>query len=140
MAAYIPVHQWHVGPTVDILLIARKVKASSTISNNLWKKRKADRVRFQDSMAAHSPAPLPPSFRGTRQSKPKFLNSTSLPSNPPLIVSLPYHHRQRKALRISASVSFSNPEVRTGPGDLVASILSKVCPFLSSLISLWFLP
>ncbi|XP_059460635.1 probable plastid-lipid-associated protein 8, chloroplastic [Corylus avellana] len=77
-------------------------------------------------MAAHSPAPLPPSFKGNRQSKPKFLNSTSLPSNPPLIVSLPYHHRQRKALRISASVSFSNPEVRTGPGDLVASILSKV--------------
>ncbi|GLT54099.1 hypothetical protein SLA2020_303380 [Shorea laevis] len=87
-------------------------------------------------MAAHSSALLTPSFRGTKHSKPNLQNSCSVPSNSPLIVSLPYHHRRRKILRISASVSVSNPEVRTGPADLVASILSKVCPFPLSLLAL----
>uniref|UniRef100_A0A2N9GM75 Plastid lipid-associated protein/fibrillin conserved domain-containing protein n=1 Tax=Fagus sylvatica TaxID=28930 RepID=A0A2N9GM75_FAGSY len=76
------------------------------------------------ALAAHSSALSPPSFRASHHSKPKLLNSRS---NPPLIVSLPYyHHRHHKPLTISASVSVSNPEVRTGPDDLVASLLSKV--------------
>jgi hypothetical protein len=128
----------YISDTWVLLLISNQLPKSGSLVYDQQQslKEKEGRVRFQNSMAAHSPAPLPPSFKGTRHSKPKFLNSTSLPSNPPLVVSLPYHNRQRKALRISASVSVSNPEVRTGPGDLVASILSKVCPFPSSLISL----
>ncbi|KAF3966959.1 hypothetical protein ACB098_10G092600 [Castanea mollissima] len=87
------------------------------------------------ALAAHSSA-LSISFRGAwaqpQHSKPKLLYSipsisiSKSKSNPPLIglVSLPYRHR--KPLGIFASVSVSNPEVRTGPDDLVASILSKV--------------
>ncbi|KAG2691669.1 hypothetical protein I3843_08G018800 [Carya illinoinensis] len=77
-------------------------------------------------MAIHSSTLIPSSFGGAKHSKPKLLKSCSLPSNPPPLVSFPYRHRHRKALRISASVSVSNPEVRTGSDDLVASILSKV--------------
>ncbi|KAM4074403.1 hypothetical protein ACB094_10G090700 [Castanea mollissima] len=87
------------------------------------------------ALAAHSSA-LSISFRGAwaqpQHSKPKLLYSipsisiSKSKSNPPLIglVSLPYRHRE--PLGIFASVSVSNPEVRTGPDDLVASILSKV--------------
>lgn len=92
------------------------------------------------SMAVHSLTLLPvSSFRGAVQSKPRLLKSRSLPSNPPPIFSLPNYHRQRKTLSIFASVSVSNPELRTGPDDLVASILSKVCPFPLATYYLYFL-
>ncbi|XP_042993160.1 probable plastid-lipid-associated protein 8, chloroplastic [Carya illinoinensis] len=92
-------------------------------------------------MAIHSSTLIPSSFGGAKHSKPKLLKSCSLPSNPPPLVSFPYRHRHRKALRISASVSVSNPEVRTGSDDLVASILSKSgCRLLlSSNITWWWL-
>lgn len=82
-------------------------------------------------MAVHSSALLPPSFSAAERSKPKLLKPRSLPFSPLPIVSLHHHRRQRKTLRILASVSVSNPEVRTSPDDLVASILSKVYPFTS---------
>ncbi|WVY90092.1 hypothetical protein V8G54_035606 [Vigna mungo] len=37
----------------------------------------------------------------------------------------PLLNRRSNSFRIAASVSVSNPNVRTGPDDLVASILSK---------------
>ncbi|KAL6216884.1 hypothetical protein ACLB2K_010102 [Fragaria x ananassa] len=58
--------------------------------------------------------------------KPRFHNLSAKPTNLGLAVSPHSHSRHRKALRISATVSVSSPETRTGPDDLAAAILSKV--------------
>lgn len=66
-------------------------------------------------------------FRGRfEQSRSKFLTPSSASSIPchSISISSPFH--RRKPLGIQASVSTSDPQVRTGPDDLVASILSKV--------------
>lgn len=47
----------------------------------------------------------------------------------------PLLNRRSNGFRIAASVSVSNPNVRTGPDDLVASILSKVKSFYCE----WFI-
>ncbi|KAJ0090678.1 hypothetical protein Patl1_12723 [Pistacia atlantica] len=73
-------------------------------------------------MACSFSPPLPSSV-----SKPNISKaSVSKPSNLLLTVSVPCEKRQSKSLRIVTAVSISNPEVRTGPDDLVQSILSKV--------------
>ncbi|KAJ4707673.1 Plastid-lipid associated protein PAP / fibrillin family protein [Melia azedarach] len=61
-------------------------------------------------------------------SKPKIpVSSNSKPANLHLKVSLPYEKRlNSRSLRIAKAISISNTELRTGPDDLVASILSKV--------------
>ncbi|XP_062022014.1 probable plastid-lipid-associated protein 8, chloroplastic [Rosa rugosa] len=63
---------------------------------------------------------------GSDPSKPRFPNLCAKPTNLGLAVSPHSHSRNRKTLRISATVSVSNPELRTGPDELAASILSKV--------------
>lgn len=70
-----------------------------------------------------SSAVLFSSVRACEFSKPQTLIPRS---NSPLIVSIPLHRRRHKNGRVFASISVSSPEVRTGPDDLVASILSKV--------------
>ncbi|CAK9312886.1 unnamed protein product [Citrullus colocynthis] len=59
-------------------------------------------------------------------SKSKFLAPSSKSSIPCHSVSISSPFRRRKPFGIQASVSISDPQVRTGPDDLVASILSKV--------------
>ncbi|TQD69391.1 hypothetical protein C1H46_045076 [Malus baccata] len=63
---------------------------------------------------------------GADPSKPKFLNLCSKPTNLALTVSPQSHSCRRNTLRILASVSVSDPGIRTGPEELSASILSKV--------------
>ena len=75
------------------------------------------------SSAMASSAVLFSSVRACEFSKPQTLIPRS---NSPLIVSIPLHRRRHKNGRVFASISVSSPEVRTGPDDLVASILSKV--------------
>ncbi|CBI20782.3 hypothetical protein VitviT2T_004564 [Vitis vinifera] len=70
-----------------------------------------------------SSAVLFSSVRACEFSKPQTLIPRS---NSPLIVSIPLHRRRHKNGRVFASISVTSPEVRTGPDDLVASILSKV--------------
>lgn len=68
------------------------------------------------SMACSFSPPLPSLLSKLKISK----ASVSKP------LSIPCEKRQRKSLRIVKAVSISNPELRTGPDDLVQSILSKV--------------
>ena len=75
------------------------------------------------SSAMASSAVLFSSVRACEFSKPQTLIPRS---NSPLIVSIPLHRRRHKNGRVFASISVTSPEVRTGPDDLVASILSKV--------------
>lgn len=55
-------------------------------------------------------------------------SSVKLNAPKPNSVRLPFPHLKRRynAFRVAASLSLSNPYVRTGPDDLVSSILSKV--------------
>ena len=124
---------WHIRePRVYIVETQLKLSKVHSPVESSWSLK-----RTSMALAAHSSALSPPSFRASHHSKPKLLNSRS---NPPLIVSLPYyHHRRHKPLTISASVSVSNPEVRTGPDDLVASLLSKVYLYLHFLLLSVFL-
>ncbi|QCD99604.1 probable plastid-lipid-associated protein 8, chloroplastic [Vigna unguiculata] len=58
-----------------------------------------------------------------------FLSSSfklNAPTNNSVTLRFPLLNRRFNGCRIAASVSVSNPNLRTGPGDLVASILSKV--------------
>lgn len=70
------------------------------------------------------------------------LRSSPFKLNPPKLnsVTLRFPHLNRRynsAFRVvAASVSVSNPNVQTGPDDLVASILSKVNHFVSFRINL----
>ncbi|KAK9946174.1 hypothetical protein M0R45_011650 [Rubus argutus] len=76
---------------------------------------------------ASSLALSPSTFRGGPESpKPRFPNLCAKPMNVGLAISTRSFSRHRKTLRISATVSVSNPGVRTGPDDLSATILSKV--------------
>ncbi|XP_022997459.1 probable plastid-lipid-associated protein 8, chloroplastic [Cucurbita maxima] len=59
-------------------------------------------------------------------SKSKFLASSSTSSILCQSTSISSRFHRRKPFVIQASVSISDPQVRTGPDDLVASILSKV--------------
>ncbi|XP_061364317.1 probable plastid-lipid-associated protein 8, chloroplastic [Gastrolobium bilobum] len=61
---------------------------------------------------------LQPRSFGVRSHNPPRPKSFTLP--------FPQRNRCHVSFRVSASVSVSNPDVRTGPDDLVASILSKV--------------
>lgn len=66
-------------------------------------------------------------FRGrVEPSRSKFLASRSTSSVPCQSASISSSSYRRKPLVILASVSTSDPQVRTGPDHLVASILSKV--------------
>ncbi|KAL5558280.1 hypothetical protein UlMin_034491 [Ulmus minor] len=79
--------------------------------------------------SASSLAILPSAFRGLPESsRSKILKFRSKSTNLTLPVSSQsLHFRHRKSsFRVLASVSVSDPELRTGPDDLVASILSKV--------------
>ncbi|GLT85140.1 hypothetical protein SLE2022_033380 [Rubroshorea leprosula] len=59
--------------------------------------------------------------------KPNTAISASKPLNPLLKASIPLRYGGNRTLRIScSSLSISSPGLRTGPDDLVASILSKV--------------
>ncbi|KAK7384823.1 hypothetical protein VNO78_30526 [Psophocarpus tetragonolobus] len=55
---------------------------------------------------------------------------SSFKPNPPspnsVTLRFPHLNRRHNGVRVAASVSVSNPSLRTGPDDLVASILSKV--------------
>ncbi|XP_028798315.1 probable plastid-lipid-associated protein 8, chloroplastic [Neltuma alba] len=77
-------------------------------------------------MAASSLSLLPHPVGGVDTPKPKFssihFSRSALPPGP----SYSQQSRRPKSLQISASISVSNPQVRTGPHDLVSSILSKV--------------
>lgn len=86
--------------------------------------------------ATYSLALLPSAFRGGPEaSRLKLLNYRSKPTNFILAVSpLSKSRRQLKTFTVLASVSVSNPEVRTGPDDLVASILSKVKSYIFIII------
>ncbi|RDX67748.1 putative plastid-lipid-associated protein 8, chloroplastic, partial [Mucuna pruriens] len=59
-----------------------------------------------------------------------LLLPSSFKLNPPtpkfVTLRFPHLNRRYNAFTVAASVSVSNPHVRTGPEDLVASILSKV--------------
>ncbi|KAF7830198.1 putative plastid-lipid-associated protein 8, chloroplastic [Senna tora] len=78
--------------------------------------------------ASSSLSLLPSSFGGVDTPKPKVssINFSHSPFPLPPSSSCSHQNRRLKTLRVSASVSVSNPQVRTGPDDLVASILSKV--------------
>lgn len=66
-------------------------------------------------------------FRGRFEpSKSKVLASLSTSSIPSQSASISSRYHRRKPFRTQAPVSISDPQVRTGPDDLVASILSKV--------------
>lgn len=108
----------YVGPTFDCGLMLRHV---------IIQKQIVIIIDFAPSSAtspamASSSAVLSSSLRGVEFSKPKTL-TRSVPS---FSVSIPLHRRPHKNGRVFASISVSTPEVRTGPDDLVASILSKV--------------
>lgn len=60
------------------------------------------------------------------QSKSKFLAPSSISSISCQSTLISSRFHRRKPFVIQASVSISDPQVRTGPDDLVASILSKV--------------
>ncbi|XP_054796433.1 probable plastid-lipid-associated protein 8, chloroplastic [Prosopis cineraria] len=77
-------------------------------------------------MAATSLSLLPYSVGGVDPPKQKF--SSIHFSNAPFTLSpsCSQQSRRPKSLRVSASISVPNPQVRTGPDDLVSSILSKV--------------
>ncbi|XP_062097107.1 probable plastid-lipid-associated protein 8, chloroplastic [Humulus lupulus] len=77
--------------------------------------------------SASSFALLPSKFGGiSENSRPKLFELRAKPTN--LISSVASHSRfrQSKTLRVSASVSAPNLELRNGPYDLVSSIISKV--------------
>lgn len=74
--------------------------------------------------SASSLAILPSGFRGSRT---KIFDLRSKPTNNLVFsVSSSSNSRQKKSFRVLASVSVSDPPVRSSPDDLVASILSKV--------------
>ncbi|KAI4337400.1 hypothetical protein L6164_015824 [Bauhinia variegata] len=77
-------------------------------------------------MATFSLSLSPYSFGGVDPPRPKSISILSTPLHLTLALSRSQHHLWKKTLGVSASVSVSNPDVRTGPDDLVASILSKV--------------
>ncbi|KAJ7958668.1 Plastid-lipid associated protein PAP / fibrillin family protein [Quillaja saponaria] len=74
-------------------------------------------------MAASSPSLLPSLFIGPEHPKYQFIPT---PSSSAYVPRTSSYNRRWKTLRISATISASNPEVRIGPDELVPSILSKV--------------
>ncbi|KAK4277093.1 hypothetical protein QN277_015144 [Acacia crassicarpa] len=77
-------------------------------------------------MAASQLSLLPYSVGGVDTPKPKSSSIHFSHSPFPLAPSCFQQSRRSKSLQVSASISVSNPQVRTGPDDLVSSILSKV--------------
>ncbi|XP_050364728.1 probable plastid-lipid-associated protein 8, chloroplastic [Argentina anserina] len=63
---------------------------------------------------------------GSDPLKPKLPSLCAKPTNLGLAVSRQSHSLGRKTLRISATISVSSPELRTGPAELAATILSLV--------------